>query len=73
MPIGAAIRLRAKTIVTSLSHGIYSDRLKSNIIINLCVTRVTLVLHKDRIALCLRYSKMESVPTKILGRATFTN
>ena len=51
MPIRAAIRLRAKTIVTSLSHGIYSDRLKSNIIINLCVTRVTLVLHKDRIAL----------------------
>ena len=70
MPIRAAIRLRAKTIVTSLSHGIYSDRLKSNIIIKLCVTRVTLVLHKDRIALCLRYSKMESVLTKILGRAT---
>ena len=34
-PRGAEIRFRAKTIVTSLSHDIYSNRLKTNIIIKL--------------------------------------
>ena len=42
MPIRAEIRFRAKTIVTSLSRDIYSDRAKNKIIIkfSLCVTHV---------------------------------
>ena len=37
MPLRADIRFRAKTIVTSLSRDIYSDRPKTNIIIKLSV------------------------------------
>ena len=35
MPIRVEIRLRAKTIMTSLSRDIHSDRAKTNIIIKL--------------------------------------
>ena len=37
MPIRAEIRFRAKTVVTSLSRDIYSDRPNNNIIIKFCL------------------------------------
>ena len=46
MPFKAEIRFKAKTIVTLLSRGIYSDLLKNNIIIkfSLCEIHVTVIM-----------------------------